>query len=83
MTLSRGYSFTVRDKILTGPPVSFQRGRRRSSGFLEYIGRKVSPFFMCVTVRTCMYVLTNISKYMYVVHVHTYYTWGTICGREH
>lgn len=76
MTLSRGYSFTVRDKILTGPPVSFQRGRRRSSGFLEYVGRKVSSF-ECVYVHVCMHLVVH------VVHVHTYYTCATICGREH
>jgi hypothetical protein len=42
VALSQSYSFTVRDKVLTGPPSSFQRGRRRSSSFLQFLGKRVS-----------------------------------------
>ena len=46
-SLSQRYSFTVRDKILPGPPVSAQRGRRRrSSSFLEFVGKRVSPLLV-------------------------------------
>ena len=42
VALSQSYSYTVRDKILSGPPPAFQQGRRRSSSFLEFVGKRVS-----------------------------------------
>lgn len=38
-----GYSYSVRDKLLTGPPPDLPRERRRSSSFLlDYVGKRVS-----------------------------------------
>lgn len=71
VALSRRYSFSIRDKILTGPPpAASQRGRRRSSGFLEYVGKRVSLSLSLEHTHTLTYSHTHSLSHA-CTHTHT------------